>query len=52
MTNASIQQRFGIKPNNAAQAPPMIQTAVKDGAIRLFDPESRDRDRSYVPFWA
>jgi ATP-dependent DNA helicase RecG len=52
MTNASLRQRFGIKPENSAQASRMIQVAVKDGGIRLFDPEVRDRDRSYVPFWA
>lgn len=52
MTNASLRQRFGIKPENSAQASRIIQLALKDGAIKLYDPDVRDRDRSYVPFWA
>jgi len=52
MTNLSLRQRFGIKPGNSAQASRIIKLAVKDGTIRLYDPDARDRDRSYVPFWA
>jgi ATP-dependent DNA helicase RecG len=52
MTNASLRQRFGIKPENSAQASRIIQLALKDSAIKLYDPDVRDRDRSYVPFWA
>lgn len=52
MTNTSLRQRFGIKPESSAQASRIIQLALKQEVIRLFDPEVRDRDRSYVPFWA
>lgn len=52
MTNASLRERFGIKPGNTAQASRLIREAVKASVIKLFDPEVRDRDRSYVPFWA
>lgn len=52
MTNATIRERFGIKPENASQASRLIREAVQAGEIKLYDPEARDRDRSYVPFWA
>jgi ATP-dependent DNA helicase RecG len=52
MTNPSIRERFGIKPENASQASRLIREAVRAEVIKLFDPDVRDRDRSYVPFWA
>jgi predicted HTH transcriptional regulator len=52
MTNASLRERFGIKPENTSQASRLIREAVDAKVIKLFDPEARDRDRSYVPFWA
>lgn len=52
MTNASLRERFGIKPASAAQASRLIQKAVQEKVIKLFDPDARDRDKSYVPFWA
>lgn len=52
MTNASLRERFGIKPQSASQASRLIRVAVNAGIIKLFDPDVRDRDRSYVPFWA
>jgi ATP-dependent DNA helicase RecG len=52
MTNASVRSRFGIDAKNAAKASRIIKEAVKAGSIKLRDPEVRDRDRNYVPFWA
>lgn len=52
MTNSSIRERFGIKTESAAQASRLIREAVTAGGIKLYDPNVRDRDRSYVPFWA
>lgn len=52
MTNTSIRERFGMKPENAPQASRLIKEALEAKAIKLYDPEVRDRDRSYVPFWA
>lgn len=52
MTNATLRERFGIKPENASQASRLIREALKAEVIKLYDPEVRDRDRSYVPFWA
>ncbi len=52
MTNSSLRERFGIKPENTSQASRLIREALEAKVIKLFDPEVRDRDRSYVPFWA
>lgn len=52
MTNASLRERFGIKPENASQASRLIREAIDAKVIKLFDPDARDRDKSYVPFWA
>ena len=52
MTNPSIRERFGIESKNASQASRLIKEAVTAGVIKLYDPDVRDRDRSYVPFWA
>jgi hypothetical protein len=52
MTNATLRERFGIKPESASQASRLIREALKADVIKLYDPDVRDRDRSYVPFWA
>jgi predicted HTH transcriptional regulator len=52
LTNASLRQRFGIESGNAAQASRLIKEALAAKVIRLFDTDTRLRDRSYVPFWA
>ena len=51
MTNTSFRVRFGIEPVNAAQASRLIAEALKAGVIRLFDPEARRKNASYVPAW-
>lgn len=52
MTNSSLRARFGIEAKNASQASRLIKESLAAGVIKLFDPEVRDRDRSYLPFWA
>ena len=52
MTNASLRKRFAIKTENASQASRLLKEALKSEVIKLYDPDVRDRDRSYVPFWA
>ncbi len=52
MTNTSLRNRFGIKPQSSAQASRLIREALKTQVIKLYDPDVRDRDRSYVPYWA
>jgi hypothetical protein len=37
---------------SAAQASRLIRDAVKAGVIKLFDPEARRKNASYVPIWA
>ncbi len=51
MTNTSFRTRFGIEPANAAQASRLIADALKAGVIRLFDPEARRKNASYIPVW-
>lgn len=52
MTNATLRTRFGIEPKNASQASRLIKESLEKQKIKLFDPNARDRDRSYLPFWA
>lgn len=50
MTNATLRERFGIEPQNAAQASAVIRQALQAELIRAADPAY---PRSgYVPFWA
>ncbi|PKY11204.1 MloB [Acidithiobacillus marinus] len=50
MTNSTLRERFGIDPQNAAQASGVIRQAIQAGLVRPADPE---HPRSgYVPFWA
>lgn len=52
MTNPSLRNRLGIDAKNASQASRIIKETITAGMIRLYDPEVRLRDRSYLPFWA
>jgi predicted HTH transcriptional regulator len=52
MTNASLRERMQIDDASAAQASRLIRDAVKAGVIKLFDPEARRKNASYVPIWA
>ncbi len=50
MKNSTLCVRFGINPQNAAQASGVIRQALKDELIRPADP---DHPRAgYVPYWA
>ena len=50
MTNATLRERLGIEPQNAAQASSVIRQALQAQLIRPADPAY---PRSgYVPFWA
>jgi predicted HTH transcriptional regulator len=49
MTNATLRERLGIDPKNAAQASAIIKQAIKADLIHPADP---DHPRTgYVPFW-
>lgn len=50
LTNATLRERLGIDPQNAAQASAIIKQALVAGLIRTADPEHPKS--GYVPFWA
>ncbi|MDT0499221.1 ATP-binding protein [Algiphilus sp. W345] len=50
MKNATLCERFGIDPKNAAQASVIIRECQKAGLIRPADPAHPRA--GYVPFWA
>lgn len=50
MKNATLCERLGIDPKNAAQASTVIGQALEAGLIRPADPEHPRA--GYVPFWA
>ena len=52
MTNASMRERMGIIDASASQASRLIRDAVNAGVIKLFDPDARRKNASYVPIWA
>jgi predicted HTH transcriptional regulator len=52
MTNPSLRERLGIDTRNASQASRIIKETLTAGLVKLYDPEVRLRDRSYLPFWA
>ncbi len=53
MTNASLRQRFAISDTNYPIASKIIKETLKEGLIKLYDPDSASkRYAKYVPFWA
>ena len=53
MTNASLRKRFGIEEHNYAMASRVIAETVREGLVKLRDPDSTSkRFAGYVPFWA
>lgn len=50
MKNATLSERLGIDPQNAAQTSGVIKQALKQGLIRSADPAHPRA--GYVPFWA
>jgi len=50
MTNATLCERFGILPQNSAQASRVIRLAVDADLVRVADPGLPRA--GYVPFWA
>jgi predicted HTH transcriptional regulator len=52
LTNASLRERFGIEPQNAATASRLIKDAVAAGLIRPHDPDAPRSRMRYLPFWA
>ncbi|MBG58805.1 MAG: MloB [Porticoccus sp.] len=50
MTNSTLRERFGIEPQNAAQASTVIRQALGTDLIRVAD--SAAPRSGYVPYWA
>lgn len=52
MTNTSLRERFGIKPQNSADASRIIKYAQEAGLIHIHDANTSSRKYAkYVPFW-
>ena len=52
LTNASLRERFGIKPKNSAKASRLIREAVEAERVLPHDPDASKKNMKYVPFWA
>lgn len=52
MTNTSVRDRFGIQPQNTAQASRLIKEALDADAIKPHDANAAPKLMRYVPFWA
>lgn len=50
MKNSTLCERFGIEPQNAAQASGVIRLSLEMGLIRPADPAHPRA--GYVPYWA
>jgi len=52
MTNTSVRERFGIQPQNTAQASRLIKEALRAGAIVPYDDKAAPKLMRYIPYWA
>ena len=52
LTNPSIRERFGIKPENKAMASRYIREAIDEGMIKPYDEGAARNLRKYLPYWA
>jgi len=51
MTNTSLRERFGIEPQNSADASRIIKYTQEVGLIHIYDAKSSRKFAKYVPFW-
>lgn len=52
VSNASLRERFGLKPSGSAQISRLIKEAVEKSLIRPVDPSTSPRYMRYKPYWA
>lgn len=52
MTNATIRERMKIDQKNYPMASKIIRDSIKEGVIKVKDPENQSNKKSYVPWWA
>ncbi len=51
MTNTSLRERFGIEPQNSADASRIIKYAQQANLIHIYDSKLSRKYAKYVPFW-
>jgi ATP-dependent DNA helicase RecG len=52
MTNASLRQRFGLSPTQAASASKVIKDTLKAGKIKMQDETVGHKAKAYLPYFA
>lgn len=52
LTNASLRKRFGLHDTRSSEISRLIKTTIEEGLVKDFDPQSGNKSKSYVPFWA
>ena len=50
-TNSTIRELFDIDEGNKAIASRLLNQAVKDNKIKVFDTDAGSRSRKYVPIY-
>ncbi|HEX7853741.1 MAG TPA: hypothetical protein VF503_08615 [Sphingobium sp.] len=51
-TNASLRERFGVDPRNAATVSRIIKDALEEGFIKPFEEGQAKKAARYLPWWA
>ncbi len=51
MTNSSLRERFGIKPENKAMVSRYIKETIEAGMIRPLSNDVSKKNMKYVPYW-
>ncbi|MCD8213247.1 MAG: hypothetical protein LUC34_04245 [Campylobacter sp.] len=52
MTNTTLRERFGIDTKNSSLASKIINLAIEDGKIAIYDESVGAKARAYIPIWA
>ncbi|WP_010323794.1 ATP-binding protein [Marinobacterium stanieri] len=52
MNNPSLRERFDIEPKSKSMVTRVINDALEQGLIKLYDPDVGPKARRYIPFWA
>jgi len=52
LTNTSVRERFGIKPQNMATASRLIKEALEEKVIVPYDVSAAPKLMKYIPWWA
>ena len=52
MTNTSLRERFKIEKNNSPMVSKILSLAVERKLIKVFDPNSGNKFKKYIPYWA